>query len=54
MKVAPFFKFLNNKIKYYDKLANNPFWEAKPIVLIWVEDDSLSDNDETDELKFKN
>ena len=38
MNIPTFFRFLNMKIKKYNKMATNPFTEPHPLVIIWVED----------------
>lgn len=38
MNIPTFFRFLNNKIKQYDNVAVNPFFESKSVILIWVEE----------------
>ena len=41
MKIYSFFKFLNHKIKQYEKAALNPFmsgYKSYPLTYIWVED----------------
>ncbi len=45
MKIPTFFRFLNNKIEKYNKLASNPFTTPQQITIIWVED-SEEDKDE--------
>ncbi len=44
MKIPTFFRFLNKKIKEYDKLAANPFTNPQPITIIWVENEETSTN----------
>lgn len=41
MKLSGFFKLVKRKINKYDKYAQNPFVNSKPlpITIIWVEDD---------------
>lgn len=48
MKLASFFKTLNQKINKYDKFASNPFEAPQSLILIWVEKDS-SDWSNSDE-----
>ena len=43
MKLASFFKTLNQKINKYDKFASNPFEAPQSLILIWVEKDSRPD-----------
>ena len=38
MKAYTFFKTLNKKIEQYNKIAQNPFTEPRPIILIWIEE----------------
>ena len=44
MKLKPFFKLLNKKIKQYDKAATNPFgtMPLSTITLVWIEEPSYS------------
>ena len=39
MYIKTFFKILNKKIEYYNKMAKNPFTIPQPVVLIWIEED---------------
>ena len=47
MNISTFFKILNRKIEKYDKMAVNPFTEAQPIILIWIEDVNTNNEKES-------
>ena len=47
MNIPAFFRFLNMKIEKYDRVATNPFVEAKSFIIIWIEEAAVeSEKDE--------
>ncbi len=46
MKLNSFFKILNRKINKYDRVATNPFTDPRRMIIVWVEDDAISDANE--------